>query len=730
MSGLLLSLFNALLNMGKLRPIDTQFAQFIAAKSTITQSPEQAEAMGLLAMVVSHELGNGHVCLHIPQGKQNTMWLAEKLMLTPEQLDIWQQSELHLVKPFDWRALLNANAQICSTGTPSKPTPLVFDGERLYLFRYWHYEQAIGQRFADMVSHSLVSHHSQALQEVLDHLFAIDGEQLAKSYQHQLGDSTSAEEQQKWLINQLDIVEPTSLDWQAIHQAIDSANWVSLTSLIPQAVCLNWQKVAAANALNQQFAVISGGPGTGKTTTVVKILAGLVAQAQLSQQTVPNIKLVAPTGKAAARLTESIGGAIVRLDFPTEFKSHIPTEASTLHRLLGSIPNSMEFRHHRKNPLHLDVLVVDEASMIDLPMMYKLLEALPQNARLILLGDKDQLASVEAGAVLADIFSFYQQGYRQQHVQALQQLTQYKAIPYSDVATPMADSLSLLKKSYRFDAHSGIGRIAQAVNQGHWRDYQAINDHDYTDIQRVELNQSSYVALFEQVTAHYSRYFTFINDIPLEQRLTQDVMDSHARQVLHSFGNGRLLCAVREGEFGIIRANQKIEQGLVARKVISRQNNYGRYTKDAHQHIHWYVGRPIMVSRNDYNLGLFNGDIGICLYDQSSDNPRLKVYFEMPDGSMKAILPSRVPTHETAFAMTIHKSQGSEFDTTFILLPTQSSSLITRELVYTGITRAKKHLILVSEEDVMRRAIRNKTYRASGLAIQLANTNRSKNLTS
>lgn len=435
-------------------------------------------------------------------------------------------------------------------------------------------------------------------------------------------------------------------------------------------------KVAAAVALTRRFAVISGGPGTGKTTTVTKLLAALIEQATHEKNL--TIKLVAPTGKAAARLTESIGKAVQELPVSPELKAKIPTESSTLHRLLGAIPNSAEFRHNKQNPLHLDILVIDEASMVDLPMMYKVVDALPKHARLILLGDKDQLASVEAGAVLGDICSFHALGYGKEQASAIAKLTGFDTLAHTgNSASSIADSLCMLQKSYRFDARSGIGQLAKAVNSGSAASVDNVWARDFSDIEHFALSSQHYNQMMQTLVQEYGRYLKRIGQQEIDPKTGEPESLTHkAKAVLDTFNQCRLLCAIREGDFGVAGLNQRIEC-TAARKFIQVQDEI------------WYHGRPVMVTRNDHGLGLYNGDIGICMQDDSEEEPRLKVFFELPDGSVKSVLPSRVPEHETAYAMTIHKSQGSEFDYTLMILPPDFSPILTRELIYTGITRAK-----------------------------------------
>lgn len=455
----------------------------------------------------------------------------------------------------------------------------------------------------------------------------------------------------------------------------------------------DWQKIAAAVAITRRVAVISGGPGTGKTTTVAKLLACLIELYPGSSR----IELAAPTGKAAARLTESLGKTLQQLALDDAVQKRFPAEATTLHRLLGALPGSQRMRYHAGNPLHLDVLVVDEASMVDLPMLTNLIAALPPQARVIFLGDRDQLASVEAGAVLGDICRCAEFGYSLTRAAELSRLTGCEVTGKEDPAAPsVRDAICLLRKSYRFTASSGIGQLAMAVNAGDIKRADAVFGGEFSDIRRHGLSSSEeYQQLLNDCVAGYRDYLSRLaaGDAPAD--------------VLLAFGRFQLLCALREGPFGVSGLNERIEAtlrqaGLIRRSVAANGK--------------WYVGRPVMIARNDRLLGLFNGDIGIAMLD---DEQALKVYFPLPDGSIKAVQPSRLPPHNTAYAMTVHKSQGSEFDHTLMVLPNQVMPVLTRELVYTGITRAKRQLTLYADTRVFNSAVKMRTQRRSGLVERL-----------
>ncbi|WP_175485925.1 exodeoxyribonuclease V subunit alpha [Xenorhabdus japonica] len=457
---------------------------------------------------------------------------------------------------------------------------------------------------------------------------------------------------------------------------------------------VDWQKVAAAVAVTSRISVISGGPGTGKTTTVAKLLAALI---KLHEGKKLSIQLAAPTGKAAARLTESLRDAVKKLDLTSEQWRSIPEQAQTIHRLLGAQPDSQKLRYGRDNPLSLDILIIDEASMVDLPMMAHLIDALPSRAKVIFLGDKDQLASVEAGAVLGDICRFAEQGYSAKRAEQLGRLTGCQLTPYSspysdENASVVQDCLCLLRKSYRFNSASGIGQLASAVNRGDRAGVATMLSQSFPDVYFYPLSaDEDYQHLLAETAVGYYQYLAMVNERASE------------KAILAEFNRFRLLCALREGPFGVTGLNQRVEQLLHRKGVITLPKNIES---------RGYVGRPIMILRNDSTLGLFNGDIGIMLRNQDNE---LKAYFQLSDGQIKGFQPSRLPQHETAYVMTVHKSQGSEFEHTSLVLPTQYSPLISRELVYTALTRARDKLTIYAHKPVLDKAVATATQRRSGL---------------
>ncbi|MCW7547835.1 exodeoxyribonuclease V subunit alpha [Photorhabdus sp. APURE] len=533
----------------------------------------------------------------------------------------------------DGQSLLIALENCAAVSDGFQPTPIVLSHDRLYLQRMWQSECQVAAFFAG--NQPIDNIQEQQLRAVLDELF-----------------------------------------------------------MLPEEI-VDWQKVAAAVAVTSRISVISGGPGTGKTTTVAKLLAALI---KLDPDKKRVIQLAAPTGKAAARLTESLNSAVKKLPLTEKQFACLPDQAQTIHRLLGAQPDSQRLRYDRDNPLSLDVLVVDEASMVDLPMMARLIDALPPKAKIVLLGDRDQLASVEAGAVLGDICRFAELGYSVTRAQQLSRLTGCRLAAGDQQNIPeVRDRLCLLRKSYRFNVDSGIGQLAAAVNQGKSRQALSILQQSLKDICFYPLSDDEdYQRLLAEAVSGYHPYLHLV------------AKQAPAKAILDEFNRYRLLCALREGPFGVSGLNERIEQLLHRQGLIRRP--VGIFSRG-------YAGRPIMISRNDSTLGLFNGDIGIMLRDENNE---LRAYFQLPDGQIKGIQPSRLPQHETAYVMTVHKSQGSEFDHTALVLPTQFVPVVSRELVYTAITRAREKLTLYTHEAVLRQAIQTPTQRRSGLAERLS----------
>ncbi|MCZ4127044.1 exodeoxyribonuclease V subunit alpha [Stutzerimonas balearica] len=529
----------------------------------------------------------------------------------------WPEIDLVLPALEAWRAQLEASPLV---GGPGAYAPLILDGERLYLARYQAYEQQLAERLLARASDAPEVDEA-CLADSLARLFAFN------------------------------------------RQTPD------------------WQRLAAAQAVRRRLAVISGGPGTGKTTTVVRLLAALLEQPDGANLA---IGLAAPTGKAAARMAEAIRNAKAQLPVAEAIRAALPDEARTLHRLLGSRGDSPRVRHDAANPLPLDVLVVDEASMVDLALMAKLVEALPPRARLILLGDKDQLAAVEAGAVFAELCEG--RGFDARAAADLERLTG-QAVPIQAPRSRLGDAVVLLTHSHRFAGDSGIGELARRINAGDAPGTLALLREGAAEL--LWNAEPSAAALVERLEQGYAAYL-------------QAARQGDPAAAFAAFNGFRALTAQREGAFGVAGLNEALEARFKRRLGVASRER-------------WYPGRAIMVRQNDYALGLFNGDIGLCL--QSGDG--LRVFFEGEQG-FRGFAPARLPSHDSAFAMTVHKSQGSEFSEVLLALPEQPSPLLTRALLYTGITRARQRVELWALPARLAEAVKARAERASGLAERLA----------
>ena len=527
-------------------------------------------------------------------------------------------------EPGKWEKKLRQSGVV---GAPGEHKPLILDHKgRLYLYRYWEYQ-----------------------------------EELAKGIKSRLTPESHVS-QMKSLRQGLNRIFPASKDGG-----------------------LDWQKVAALAAVWRRFCVVAGGPGTGKTTTVAKILALLVEQSGHQRF---RTALVSPTGKGAARLQETMKRVKETLASEERVKALIPDNASTIHRLLGPASGSPYFRFNAQNHLPVDAVVVDEASMVDLALMSKLVQALALEARFILLGDKDQLSSVEAGAVLGDICDTGRSHpFSKAFCEEVLKATGYE-IKGATAAPGMSDSIVALTRSYRFGDESGIASASRSVNEG---DAEAaleiLQDSRHGDLRWRPLPSPKSLP-------------RALKDRGLEefQYLFQVREPEEAFQRLDRF---RILCALREGPFGVNTVNCVLEHLFREQKLIHGE---GR----------WYRGRPILITQNDYNLHLYNGDIGIVLPDPGADG-ELRAFFQVPDGALRAFRPVRLPEHETVYALTVHKSQASEFDRLLLILPDRDSPVLTRELIYTGITRAREGAEVWGHEKVFREAVGRRTARVSGL---------------
>lgn len=490
------------------------------------------------------------------------------------------------------------NLERCDTvGAPGAYTPLVLDGAgRLYLHRCWRYEQQVA---AGILNHS----------------------------------------------------RPPAINEARLDDALDRY-------FPPVCGAVDLQRTAARMALTHRFSVISGGPGTGKTATVARILALLLDVAGDSR---PEIALAAPTGKAALRLHQSIMQAAERLALPDEIRGCLPTAVSTIHRLLGVQNRRGGFRHNRDNRLSCNILVVDEASMVDLQLMAGLMESLHDDVRVILLGDRSQLASVEAGAVLADI---------------------------CDSAVQAGVPVTQLTKSYRFGDDSGIAALSRLINAGE-------------STAAAELVQSGHHPDILWRRLPTGKFF--------EDAFKAAARDGYARyaeaaspaEALAELGSFRVLSPLRSGPYGVETLN-----ALCLSALASERKNDPRNLRMM----------PVMITGNNYELGLFNGDTGVTVECDGASS----VWFECPEGGLRRISSLRLPPGDAAFALTVHKSQGSEFDRVLLILPDHLSDVLTRELLYTAVTRARSSIEIWGTEEIFLQTVERCTLRRSGLGERLA----------
>ncbi len=567
------------------RAIDRHFAAFICHQATGGVS----ELFRLVVSLASSAVGQGSSCLNLQDIAEESIVIENKEFRLP-RLDALME-------------LLKSATVVSFPGGHFRPLVLDATG-RLYLYRYWHYEQELQRTILRKAGTAFDTIDETILLDALERLFPSNGGRESDR-----------------------------------------------------------QKDATVVALRRQFCVLSGAPGTGKTSTVVRILALLREQKWGMKQ---RIAMSAPTGKAAARLKTSISDIKRTLDCSDEVKSAIPDDVVTIHRLLGTISGSSRFRHSASNPLPFDTVIIDEASMVALPLMSLLVTALKADARLILLGDHNQLASVEAGSVFGDICSAGSE----------------------NNASPLNNSMVLLEKNYRFHPGSGIAEISRAVNEGLERE--AVN--------LLKRSRSSGVT-WQELPAPEELQHALANKAVEGFHSYLDA--ASPAEALERFDRFRILCALRDGPYGVSGLNRTVENILARKALISPASTF-------------YRGRPLMITVNNYAMRLFNGDTGI-LFPDPENGGSLRAFFFAPDGEIRSIAPERLPQHETAFAITIHKSQGSEFDRLLMLLPPIDSEILTRELIYTGITRAKESVEIWANEEVFCAAVKKQTKRSSGL---------------
>jgi len=637
------NLLAALHRSGTLRTLDHAFAQTLSRLD-----PDTPDLVLAGAALASLAVASGHAGLDPARAS---------VLLDPRDGPPPQ-----LPDPTDWQRALAASRWIAQPA-PEEPVaadcPLVLEHGLLYLRRYREYERRLAQGLRRLAAQSLPPFDAAALAPLFAKLFplpsATEGSPRGREGARRAGEGTSA------------------ADHRTDHQA-----------------------QAAALALRRALLLVTGGPGTGKTTTIARLLLLRIAQAQATGAAAPRIALAAPTGRAAERMAESLRTAVTRaLDHGIDqaLAVALPAGASTLHRLLGVIPDLPRFRHDADNPLPFDLIVVDEASMVDLPLMCKLVEAVADGTQLILLGDADQLPSVEAGDVLAAILQAAGPGDALQpdDAQALHPLLGHTL---SDTHTGgLAGHRVHLLRGYRQAQGFALAPLADAVRAGDADTALALlRSGELAGVHFHEDSEDPLATRRDALLAHW--------------RALADAEDPAA--ALRDAARLRLLTAVRAGAQGARGLNARIEQ------LLADSGSGARRLGAASP---WFHGRLLLITENSYRHGLFNGDVGICLRDAQG---ALVAWFEGEgDGQVRGFHPAALPAHESAFAMTVHKAQGSEFDEVWLQLPTRDARVLSRELVYTGITRARQSLHLAASEAVLRGALARHAARISGLAWRL-----------
>jgi len=577
------SLLHHLARTGDISWLSYYFARFIAtqAQSGIDDLPS------LSAALVSEANQNGNVCIELGSFCERPLFVSNYIAANEIPCGIDSAS---------WCAQLRASSCV---GGPDDATPLTLEGERLYLNRYWNYENRVAGKI-------------RAMLEISNEL---DSERISQQVERVFADSDATDQD---------------------------------------------QKRAVTTAALKHFCVVSGGPGSGKTSTVIRILSVLTALDPNSR-----IALVAPTGKAAARMMASINQRIDQIDIDPASRAALPTVATTIHRLLGYRRHG--YHYHENHRLAVDCVVIDEASMMDLKLMFHLLTALPPSARLILLGDRDQLASVAAGNVLGDITGH---GY---------------AFDLENV--PVATSIALLRNNYRFSLDSAIGELADQVNQGQSKAaLDLLRNGNRGLYWHAESSDQIHVDALAWLYAAY------------EPMLHSD----SPGEALEVYEKTRVLCATNQGPLGVDSLNRMISQALLARNNLAEAD--------------LYPGLPILIKRNHHELRLFNGDTGI-LWQYAGG---LRACFRDSAGDIRDLAVNRLPDYAPAWVSTVHKAQGSEFDSVLLILPSDpDSEALSRELLYTAITRARQQFILHAAETAVIRSIESLTQRHSGLAQKL-----------
>ncbi len=462
-----------------------------------------------------------------------------------------------------------------------------------------------------------------------------------------------------------------------------------LDDLFPEQV-KNIQKIAVALSLISNVSFIIGGPGTGKTTVILKIIIALIKNSKLPIK----IQLSAPTGKATARLTEIIKNDIFNIYLSEKEKKYLPSHAVTIHKLLGIQKISQNSFFNKNNLLDLDVLIIDETSMIDILMMEKIFFSISKNAKLIFMGDHNQLCPIEAGSILRDICYYSHNGHDSETLSILTKLTKYNILKKNNkkIANFISNRICVLNKNYRFNKNSGIYLLSNAICNNKQEIIQSVFKNAIKNVFFHETNSiKKYKKMIENIVLNYKNFWEKISK------------KAKIKEIIETFKNYQVLCILYDGLFGVNILNQQLEGNMHKKNMI-------KYFYIDNQE--WYIGKPIMMTHNNEYLELHNGDIGIVNINKKGS---LQVSFLKEKNILNDIPINILRNYETAWVTTVHKAQGSEFINTALILPNFYSHILNKDILYTGVTRSRKTLNIFSKKEIFMKTFLKNTYTKNSL---------------